>query len=60
MINEIKEDTNRCSKEFQETTNKQLNETRKIMQDVKEKFNKTIEILKNIKLKFWKRKSQLK
>jgi peptidoglycan hydrolase CwlO-like protein len=53
MINEIKEDINKCLNEFQQNTN-QLNKLRKIMQDMKEEFNNDIEILKTkIKLKFW-------
>jgi hypothetical protein len=37
-----------------ENMNKQLNEIRKTMQDMKEEFNKDIEILEKINLRFWK------
>jgi hypothetical protein len=40
---------------LKENSNKQLNETWKIMQDVKEEFSEDMEILKKkIKLKSWK------
>jgi hypothetical protein len=35
----IKEDMNKCLNKLQEITNKQLNETRKIIQDMKKEFN---------------------
>jgi signal transduction histidine kinase len=44
-INEIKEDIN----EFQKNTNKELNEIRKTIQDMKEEFNKGTDILEKIK-----------
>jgi hypothetical protein len=39
MIDEIKENINKCLSEFQENTNEQLSETRNTMQDIKEEFN---------------------
>jgi hypothetical protein len=43
-INKIKEDMNKHSNEFHETSNKELNEIKEIMWDMKEKFNDDIEI----------------
>jgi hypothetical protein len=51
MINEIKEDTNKCLNEFQETSNKEFSEIKK-MQDMKDEFIKDTEILKIITLLF--------
>jgi hypothetical protein len=47
-INEIKVDKNKQLCEFQEKSNKVLNETKKTMQTMQEKFNKDTEILKKI------------
>jgi hypothetical protein len=47
MINEIKEDIYKHVIEFKEDTNKQLNEIRQIMKDMKKEFNKDIEIKKS-------------
>lgn len=38
-LNEIKEDSNKSLIEFQENRNKQFNEIRKIIQDMKIKLN---------------------
>jgi hypothetical protein len=46
MINEIKKDTYKCLNGFKENINKQLNETRKRKQIIKEGFNKYMDILK--------------
>jgi hypothetical protein len=50
MINEIRE--NKHLNKFKENSNKQHNEIRETIQDMKEEV-KNIEILKKKKLKFW-------
>jgi hypothetical protein len=44
IINGMKGGTNKCLSEFQENSHEQLNEIRKIVQDLKEIVNKDIEI----------------
>jgi predicted transcriptional regulator len=46
MINEIKEHMNKHLSEFQDNTNKELGEIRKIIQEKKEEFSTVMEILK--------------
>jgi hypothetical protein len=59
MIYQNKEIINKCLNEVHENTNKQLNEMRMTIQDLKMEFSKDTEIL--TKKKFWKKpKSQLK
>lgn len=61
-LSEIKEDTNKFLIEFQENRNKQLNEIRRIIQDMKIKLNQrdTKENQNGMKLKIKTSVSQIK